>query len=224
MVATSTSTSTPSPTGEAWSFEKVFSYYDSEFQELYVLGEVVNNSDSYQRITSFIPVIYDDDGLPVTDENNFAFPPDFDFFQTVSISPSGSLSFSFFVYLYDEIDFIVDEEHYEIQIQAEPAEPTREDLEIAITSEDLSGWPDYYFSVEGTYNNPGPDLTQYVAIVVTLYGESGNVIGMGGWFEDGSPYLDAGVHDFDISVIDIWLIAYELNLEVYNYTVQLFAR
>jgi hypothetical protein len=221
---TLTPTPTTSPTGETWSFEKVFSYYDDEFQELYVMGEAVNNSASHLRITSFIPVLYDDDGLPITDEESFAFPPDFDFFQNVSVGPGGHLSFNFFVYLYDDIDFTIDEDHYEIQIQAESAEATREDLVVTVTDYDTSGWPAYYFAVEGVYDNPGPDLTEYVAIVVTLYGEDDDVIGVGGWFEQESSYLEAGEQSFYINVVDIWGIAYELNLEVYNYTVQLFAR
>ena len=92
---------------------------------------------------------------------------------------------------------------------------------LIITHDDLeSDWP-YYFYVNGTWENPGPELTEYVLVVVTAYDEERHVIGMGSSYETGSSQLAAGEHDFEVYV-ELWEIVAELELEVDDHDVQLF--
>jgi hypothetical protein len=217
--STPTATATTAPSGAGWRFENVYTYYDAEYQELYIWGEVVNETGSDQRLTTLIPVVYDGNGNPITSEEDVdTIGSDYEQLREgVSLAPGHSLPFSFLVALPEGVAV---EENYEILVAAEPAEPARADLDIVYYNSDASDWPDYYY-VEGTFENPGPDLSEYVAIVVTLYDENGHVIGVGWFYEEGSSYLTTGEHDFEIYV-ELWEILYDLELEVYDHNAQLF--
>ncbi len=226
----STSTLTPPPTsttepdGEEWSFENSWTYFDEEYQEFYVSGEMVNNSTSDLRITSFLPRIYDDEGHAISDQENVTFPWGFEWLMIVSVAPGQHLPFSFVIDRFDDVGLTPIEERYEILIEAEPAEPTRDDLEVFSDKDDydMSEWPDYFY-VLGTYTNPGPALEQYVAIVVTLYDEDGFVIGVGGQLETGSSYLESQEQYFEVGV-EMWEATFDLDLHVVNFEVQLLAQ
>lgn len=198
----------------------MFAFYDEEFLEFYIWGEVVNNTDSPQIITSLIPVVYAEDGTPLTSEEDFEYLWGYEqLMGALSIAPEERLAFSCLVYLPEEI---VGEDNYEILIQAEPGEDTRDDLEIVRDDFNISDWPDS-LSVEGTYNNPGPDLTEYVAAVVTAYDEAEHVIGVGWLYETDPSYLTTEEHDFTVTVF-AWEVVDYLELEVYTYKLQLFGR
>jgi hypothetical protein len=225
--STATATPTPSPSGADWRFENVYTYYDDEFQKFYVWGEVVNNTGSDQRLITLWPVIYDADRNPITSKEdvNAVGKGYKELREMVSLAPGLSLPFSFLVYLPDGVSV---EDNYEILLEAEEAGSARGDLDILQDYSDASDWPDYfyadwpdYFYVEGIYENPGPDLTAYVALVVTLYDEEGHVIGLGWSLEEDAPYLTSGEHDFEVEV-EMWGIASELRFEAYTCKMQIF--
>ena len=220
--ATPTPTLTPPPAGEAWSLRRLYTYYDEDFHEFYVWGEVVNDSSSYQRITTLFPVVNDAEGKPVTSEDDVEPLPEYDQLkELVSLEPDQSLAFSFLVYLPEEVPFSDD---YEMQVEMAATEPSRDDLDIPYGSDtfDASEWP-YYFYVDGLFVNPGPDLTEYVAVVITLYDQEEHVIGLG-WLVSTDPaYFGIGEHGYQVSVTS-WDIMDALELEVGTYKIQVFGQ
>jgi hypothetical protein len=182
------------------------------------LGEATNLTDSYQHIGALWPVILDGNGDPITSEADVENPAEYDQLrQAVSVAPNQSLAFTFRVNLPAGAAF---QEKYEMAIAAEPAGAAREDLEIPRDDYDRSSWPDHFY-VEGTLANPGPDLTKFVAIVVTMYDDDGHVIGLGWMYETTPLYLETGEHEFAVEVV-IWELVDTLGLEVYSYKLQAF--
>ena len=207
---------TPESSEESWSFKNVHAHYDDVFQELYLSGEVVNETDQHQRITNLTPVVYDRAGDPVTLEDVIPSEGYDDLIEAARLAPGQSLPFGFLIWLPEGISV---EENYEVMVEAEPAQAARDDL--VITYDDFeSDWP-YYFYVNGTWENPGSDLAEYVLVVVTVYDEEQHVIGLGSSYETGSSKLAAGEHDFEVDV-ELWEIVEFLELEIYNYKVQIF--
>jgi hypothetical protein len=193
-------------------------HYDDDNHELHISGEVVNLSGSHQRIARLLPVVYDGEGTQVTSDESVFPVLDYEkLLETIGLAPDQSLAFDFIVYLPD--DFLY-EERYEIQIEAEPDERTRDDLVGTLDAEDKSEWPDFY-DVEGRFENPGPDLTEYVVVLVTVYDEDEHVIGLG-WFTETDPiFLAAGAHEFRIEVEISELVGF-LELELSDRVVQVF--
>jgi hypothetical protein len=212
-------TSTPIPTtsGQAWHLEKVFTHYDVEYQEFYIWGEAVNDADSHQRIITLAPVVYGRDGNPLTSAE-IESPLGYDELRAaVRLPPTKGLAFGFRVLLPMDVPF---DEDYEIRVEMEPIERGRDDLDITYDDYDPLDWPDYFY-VEGTFENPGPDLNEYVAIVVTIYAEDDEVVGLGWAYETDDPHLQTGEQDFTVEV-EMWEIVGELELDVYSYKVQTF--
>jgi hypothetical protein len=216
----STVTPNSSAAGEAWGFEKVFAYFDANTREFYIAGEVINNNDDHQRITMLTPVVLDENGSPVTSaEDVVPSVEDYDqLLESISLAPDKGLPFAFKVSLPEEASF---EEDPDFLIESEPAEPARDDLDIPFDDFDRSDWPGF-FLVQGSYNNPGSSLQDYVAVVVTVYDDDERVIGLGWWDHNENPaLLEPGEHDFLVEA-EMWEIAETLALEVYDYDVQVF--
>lgn len=217
---TATSTTTPTPVAEGWRFERLKTYYDDASQELYITGEVVNGTDSYQRIASLAPVFYDDEGNLIPGEETVLVPDAYELMlDTVSLAPDDSFTFVFRTLVPEGVP---DADKYEILIDAEPAESARNDLEIFPGEEDASDWPDYLI-IRGIFENPGPDLEQYLSIVITIYDEQEQVIGLGWFFETASSYLTAGAQEFEIEVeLPVFVALFELRF--HRYELQIFGR
>jgi hypothetical protein len=220
--ATPTPTLTPTPEGEAWYLRGLYTYYDEDFHEFYVWGEVVNRSAIYQRVTSLMPVVNDAEGEPVTSEEDVEPLPGYDSLrELVSLKPEQSLAFSFLIYLPTGVPF---SNNYDIQVQVAAAEPYRDDMDIPLGSDtlDTSEWPVYAY-VDGYFVNPGPDLTEYVAVVITLYDLEEHVIGLG-WLVSIDPaYLATGQQSYAVEV-ESWDIVGALDLEVGTYKIQVFGQ
>jgi Tol biopolymer transport system component len=205
-----------------WSFTNVHIYQDHISRTLRIWGEVANHTGDDQRIVAFIPVIRDDDGDFISVEGWMAFSPDYKaLIQAVSLADGQSVPFDLTIHLPAEIS-LMDDARIVMHVAAEPGEPTRDDLDLPSYDFDLSQWPDA-FRVSGTFENPGPDLTEYVVLVVTVYGEGGRVIGWGWRSETGPAYLASGTHDFEIESAMPEIVA-ERHCEVYSYKIQLFGR
>jgi hypothetical protein len=212
-----TSTPTPTASGQAWHLEKVFTYHDAEHQEFYIWGAVVNDTNSHQQITTLTPVVYGRDGNPITSAQ-IESPLGYDELRAaVRLPPTRSLAFGFRVYLPVDVPF---DQDYEIRAEMEPVESGRDDLDITHDEYDGLDWPDYFY-VEGTYDNPGPDLNEYAALVVTIYVEDNQVVGLGWAYETDNIHLRTGERDFAVEV-EMWEIVGELGLDVYSYKVQAF--
>jgi hypothetical protein len=214
-----TPTPTPVPEGEAWGYKNLFTYYDEDFLEFYIMGELVNQSGSAQRVMTFWPVVLDADGNQVTDRDDVdaAASGYKELREGVGLPAGSSLPFSFLI---DVPQDVTVDDNYDFVIIGEPAEPARDDLDIPFDDYDLVDWPNFFY-VEGSYDNPGPGLTEYVAIVVTLYDEQERVIGIGWIYSTDSSLLAAGEHDFDLEIVP-WDIVEWLELEVNTYKIQVF--
>jgi hypothetical protein len=212
---------TPTTSGQTWHEEKVFTHYDAENQEFYIWGEVVNDTDDYQRITTITPEVYDKNGDVISLEY-FETPIGYDqLLAAVSLAPLqeqplNSLSFGFRVFLPTDVSFDND---YKILVEMEPADPPR-DLEITLDNPDTSGWPDSYI-LTGSYRVPDENLAESIAIVVTVFDEEERVIGLGWLFEAAPSFLTTEEHPFRVEV-QMWEIAGELGLDADDYKVQAF--
>jgi hypothetical protein len=202
-------------------FENMFEDYDNGSQKLYISGEVVNNSDDPRRIIQLAPIVYDDAGYPLTsnaDVSYLTMEPDYlELLAAIILAPEQSLAFSAFIELPGDIPI---DNHYEVQVESEPVGPMREDLDIPRDDFDLTYLPQRFF-VDGSYAIPAPDLTAYIAIVVTVYDQDDYVIGMGWRSWDASIDLAAGDHDFEIDAT-MWQGYEDLGLDVGWYKVQAF--
>ena len=218
--ATATPTSTPGAgSEEGWHIENVFSYFDEDFLEFYVQGEIVNDTQDYMRIVELWPVILDDAGEPVTSEADVSvISKDYaQLREIVRLAPEQSLAFSFVIEVPSEIYV---EDNYDFVIAAEPTDDGRDDLDILDEDFDDEDWP-YSLYVNGVYDIAGDDLSAYVAIVVTLYGDYDKVLGVGWSYESGGAFLETGAHDFEVKV-QMWEALDHLELELYSYKVQVF--
>jgi hypothetical protein len=216
--STATPTPTPTPEGEAWLVERVAKYYDSEFQEFYVLGEVRNNTQTPQRITALIPVVYNESEEPITTGDDVDFPAGYnELLEQISLDPGQSLAFNFVVFMSTDIPV---EDNFDVLVESASAEASRDDLDIPSDDLDTSDWPDYLY-VRGTYRNPGADLTDAVTLVATIYDEAERVIGVG-WQTSVAPSdLTNGDHEFEIVVEVPFIVDYE-ELAYRTYKIQVF--
>jgi Na+-transporting NADH:ubiquinone oxidoreductase subunit NqrF len=187
----------------------VFAYFDGENEIFFVAGEVVNYSDTHQRITRLMPVVVDDSEVPLSSDENVDFLPDFDaLIDAISLAPDSRFPFSFKV---EVPEGIIVEDNFEIQIQieAEPAETAHEDLD---RSYEAGGeWPGSFF-VDSILENPGPDLTTFAALAVAVYDLENRVIAVSWRYVTDPLFFSAGEHSFVIDV-EPWDIVDELGLE-----------
>jgi hypothetical protein len=217
--STSTPTLSPTPQGEAWPFERVFIYHDEQAGKLYIGGQVVNNTGSSQRITTLTPVVYDGQGNPVTTAADFDYlPAGLNYSEVlgkVSLAPGQRLAVGFGVSLPEGIAF---ETRYRILVAAVSTEPARNDIVTTQTSHDNAGWPNF-IHVNGTLVNPGPKLTEYLLIAVSVYDEDERVIGLGWSYETAPLYLTTGEHPFDVKATMFEAVG-NLGLDMDGYDVQ----
>ena len=107
-------------------------------------------------------------------------------------------------------------------VQANVSAPTRDDLDIPTDTFDLSAWPNILV-VRGQWENLGLDLTEYLMVLVTAYGEDDQVLGWGRQLVTDPADLVHGVHDFEVQVELSALVA-ELDLELGICRLQLLGR
>jgi hypothetical protein len=216
---TPTHTSEPPFTEGDWHFENLFTYFDEDHLEFYVQGEVFNDTQEYMSITSLWPFILDDAGEPVTSEADVsAISKDYaELRKIVRLAPAQGLAFSFLVDVPSDISV---EDNFDFVFVAELADEGREDLDIVEDDYDESDWPNSLY-VYGVYDNSGANLSTTVAIVVTLYGDYDEVLGVGWSYESGGDFLEAGEHDFELKV-QMWEGLGDLRLELFWYKVQVF--
>jgi hypothetical protein len=212
-----------SSTGE-WEFSNVRVYQDQAAHALHVWGQVVNHSGDDKRIVDLVPVVHDENWEPITSLQQHTFASGSqDLFQSVSLADGRSLPFGFTIHLPQSVR-LQDDYGITMYVSSESVEPARpdEDLDIPSNDYDLSGWPDT-FSVSGSFENPGPDLSEYAVIVVTVYAVDGQVMGLGWRAETNPTYLSSGSHDFEVEIQFSEPLA-DLELGVGHYKIQIFAR
>jgi hypothetical protein len=219
---TPTATAEPSPVGQSLQFDKIFTHFDPEVQVFYVSGELVNGTGTYQHVSALMPVVLDEGRVPITSaEHVVAFPGYDELREAISLAPEQNLSFAFEVFLPEEVPVVED---YEILVEAEPADPPREDLDIIREDYLDSDWPEV-FTVEGSFENPGPTLEYFAAVVVTVYdlhNDKERVVGVGWLYEDEElAFLQPGEHNFVVET-ELWDVIGSLQLDVYSYKVQVF--
>lgn len=216
---TPTSTSEPAFTEGDWHLENLFTYFDEDHLEFYVQGEVFNDTQENMRITSLWPFILDSAGEPVTSEADVsAISKDYaQLREIVPLAPEQGLAFSFLVDVPSDVSV---EDNFDFVFVAEPADEGRDDLDIVEDDYDDLDWPNSLY-VYGVYDNAGDDLSTTVAIVVTLYGDYDEVLGVGWSYESGGDFLKAGEHDFELKV-QMWDGLEDPGLELFWYKVQVF--
>jgi hypothetical protein len=174
------------------------------------------------RIVELWPIILDDAGEPVTSEADVsAISKDYAQLREIArLAPDQALAFSFLIEVPSEIYV---EDNYDFVVTAEATDDGRDDLDIINEDDeefDDEDWP-YSFYVKGVYDNAGDALSAYVAVVVTLYGDYDEVLGVGWSYESGGAFLETGAHDFEVK-IQMWEGLDHLELELYTYKVQVF--
>ena len=183
--------------------------------------KVLETPTHSSSLVTLMPVVFDENEIPVTSDESLLTPVAYDQLrQSISLAPGQALSFVFTVFLPEDITV---DENYEIVVESEASEPARDDLDILFDDFDTSEWP-WYFIVEGNYANPGANLEDHIAIVVTVYDNEERVIGVGWVDENENPaLLEPGEHEFIVET-EMWEIADTLGLEAYSYKVQIFGR
>lgn len=206
---------------DEWEFHNVRVYHDPFARTAHVWGEVVNKTGDDQRIVAFVPVLRDRNHNVVNAEQWNFMQGRRELVSVVDLADDGSLPFGLTVQLPHRTQLREDAEIV-IFVAAESGEPTRDDMDIPFNDYDLSLRPEA-FRVTGTFENPGPDLNEYVTVVVTVFGVDGQLMGWG-WRHDTDPaYLARGTHPFDIRVTFAQTIA-DMDLEVGYYKIQVFGQ
>lgn len=141
--------------------------------------------------------------------------------SAVDLADGSSLPFDFTVRMPPSVQ-LWDEAEIVIFVAAEPGEPTRDDLDIPFNDYHLSPQPGAS-RVTGTFENTGPDLNEYVTVVVTVFGVDGQLMGWGWRHGTDAAYLSGGAHPFDILVTFAQAVT-ELDLEIGVYKIQVFGR
>jgi hypothetical protein len=204
-----------------WHFENVHIEQNQRDPSLHVWGEVVNHSGENQRITNFVPFLQDKQGQPVNRGQSVFFPIDFRvLIRSVSLADGQSLPFDFTIHLLPRGVWLEGETEIVVHVVSEPAEPMRSELDIIPGELDLAGQIDALY-VSGAWENAGADLNEHAAVVVTLYGDEGQVLGWG-WSDETDPvHLAGGRHNFKVQITLSETVT-DLD-QASSYKVQLFA-
>ena len=205
-----------------WRLEGVHVYHDPFARKVHVSGEVFNNTGAHKRIIAILAVVQDRNRSLVSSERVTFLPGNRELLlSAVSVADGRGLPFGFVIDLPETIQ-LTDDSEIVIHVAAEDDEPTRDDLDIPVNSYDLSEWPTV-FVVSGVAENPGPDLTEFLMIVATVYDTDGRVIASGWRSETDSGSLSGGRHEFEVEIQLPEPVA-DLNLKVGSYKLQLFGR
>jgi hypothetical protein len=186
-----------------------------------VWGEVANATGDDQRIAAFVPVLRDRNHNVVNAEHWDFFQGRRELVSAVDLADGSSLPFGLAFRLPANVHLAGDAEVV-IFVAADPGQPTRDDLDIPFNDYDMSMLPGG-FRVTGTFENLGPDLSEYVTVVVTVFGLDGQLMGWGWRREIDPAYLTIGTHAFDIPVTFAQAII-DRDLEVGYYKIQVFGR
>ncbi len=203
-----------------WQVGHLRVYRDAE-RTLHVWGEVTNLTGEDQRIRALTPTFYDSQGDPLEGVAAITFVPDDVDLARVSLANGRRRPFSF-VARPSEAGALEDVQRIVLGVQANVSAPTRDDLDIPTDTFDLSAWPEALV-VRGQWENLGLDLTEYLMVLVTAYGEDGQVLGWGRQLVTDPADLVHGLHDFEVRVALSELVA-DLDLELGTYRLQLLGR
>jgi len=187
---------------------------------LHVWGEVINESGVEQRIIAFVPVLLDHNSELVNVARWRFLSGYSDLIPEVSLAHGQGLPFGFRTAIPDSTR-LRDGAEIMVHVAAEPAEPDRDDLDIAENDFDLSRSDE--LRVSGILENPGPALKEALTIAITAYDDEGQVMGWGWRTETNLAKLAAKSQGFDVSVRFSKPIT-DLDLEVGSYKIQVFAR
>jgi hypothetical protein len=206
---------------EGWQFDNVRVDHDPFSRTVQVWGEVANATGDDQRIAAFVPVLRDRNHNVVNAEHWDFFQGRRELVSAVDLADGSSLPFGLAFRLPTNVHLAGDAEVV-IFVAADPGQPTRDDLDIPFNDYDMSMLPGG-FRVTGTFENLGPDLSEYVTVVVTVFGLDGQLMGWGWRREIDPAYLTIGTHAFDIPVTFAQAII-DRDLEVGYYKIQVFGR
>ncbi len=159
-------TPTPIRSGSStsgWSFVGVRTFYDPDWESLFVYGEAVNNTGSSQELFYITGTFYDDQGQVVADEY------DADDYWPIEILPNGS-QVPFEIALWD-IESVAD---FDLKVISEPSSDTpRKDFQFS----DINAEGDERdYCVVGVLRNSGGQLGDYLVVVAVLYDDQDKVI------------------------------------------------
>jgi Tol biopolymer transport system component len=207
---------------DAWRFENVHIEQNQLDSSLHVWGEVVNHSGDNQRIISFVPFIQNKYGQPVHRGQSVFFPIDFRaLIRSVGLADGQGIPFDFTLHLLPKGTWLEGETEIVVRVVSELAEPVRGNLDIIPDELDFAGQIDALY-VSGVWENTGPDLNEHAAVVVTVYGDEGQVLGWG-WHDETDPArLISDRHDFKVQITLSETVT-DLD-QASSYKVQLFAR
>ena len=169
-----------------WYIVGARSFYDPDWESVFVYGEAVNDTESSQRISNIVGTFYGAGGQVVADGD------DIDSYWPGDVVPAGG-QVPFEVALWD----IQDLSDFELEVIAQASSETaRQDFEFS--NLDASGDSRDY-CVTGTLQNPGGALEDYLVVVVVLYDDQDNVIYFDSYV-DYSPQDVVGEQTLDFEV------------------------
>jgi hypothetical protein len=158
-------TSTPTPTGtplpQGWYVQNETATWTGA-NDVYVIGEVLNNTGGNQEDVDLVITFFDGTGQQIGEA--IASP-------VIDVLPQGVIA-PFEVAERLTMGFT----RYEVEVEAKPTvRQPRQDLDLI----SHSGTPGNPYRIAGEIGNPGQALDEYVQVIATLYGDGGNVVGLG---------------------------------------------
>jgi len=170
-----------------WSFAGVRVYNDQYEDSLLLYGELINNTQTPQALAFVTGIFYDEQGQVIADEEST-----YDYWPPVETIPAGGrLPFEL------TVDGIHQAANFSLSVEAEESNQTpRQDFVFsnldARTEEEA-------YCVSGILQNPGPELSDYLVIMLILYDNQEQVINFGDYY-DLFPEGAISELDFEICV------------------------
>lgn len=187
--AVPTTVATPVNVAEisGWSFAGVQIQPDPDQNSLQVYGNVINNTGSPQELMQIRGAILDEQGQLLADENS-----SYGYWPVVIIPPGGQAPFI----VTTEGTQQADDVNLSVEAESSSAAP-RQDFVLSDLSEQNDG---LLYCVQGTLQNPGEALQEYLLIVATLYDSQDTVINFSEYFADPEYVIGDQTEAFEICV------------------------
>jgi len=162
--ATSTLTPTLTPTPPAeWAFANIRLDTSQYEDDLLFYGNIINNTDSAQILAFISGIFYDEQDQIVADEQDT-----YDYWLVDIIPPKGQIPFELTV---ADVQSVA---RYDFLVEAEPGGESKSSEFEFVNVQVSTDTGDY--CLDGTLNNVGRNVDDYVTIIATLYDDQDSVI------------------------------------------------
>lgn len=164
-----TPTPVPAPTTPpqtpGWSFAAT-RLEPAEDDSLLLYGEMINDTGSAQELLFITGLFYNDQGQLVADDQST-----YDYWPVDVVPPGGRVPFEL------AVNDIQSAANFELWAKSRTSSSTpRQDFELVEENEQVE---ESVYCLTGSLKNPGEALKNYLAVVVIVYDEAGNVLNFG---------------------------------------------